>query len=674
VTASPLPAAAWTRPAIVCALAAGLVPFALYLFTLSPTVNGGDSGEFITVAWVHGVAHPSGYPLHTLLATVMTWLPLGTAAWRVNLLSALGDAGAAALLFRAVVLLSGNLAAGLLAAGAFAFAPLIWPYAITAEVFALNNLFVAGLLYWSARALREAAGQGRARLLTLDAAALWMGLGLSNHHTLVFYAVPFGVLLIVLTGGRLTAWRVAATLAGCAAAGFLPYLYLPLSGMRPAVVTWGDPASLPGFLTHFFRREYGTFSLAEETIAGAGSTWDRVALFARAALRSTFWTLIPLGLAALLGLRRAGPTRWFVAFWLSALAFYVGVFCYLANMQLGNPLHVFMQERFWQQGFVVLAGFMGLGLAALASLVPGRLGAWGSWPLALALPVALVVVHLPAIRAQANVLVRDYGEAVLRSVPRRGILLVSGDDLIGSIRYLQQVDGLRPDVHVLPTGIVPLPWFRRVAERHMADLDLPPHPFTFRQFLDRNLSSRRVVICNRVPWLRTLEEAYALWPRGLVEEVLPREREPELRPWVAANDESFARFDPARAEPYPAWSWERALSDGYWKEYERYGGALVRLAARRKDDPSVQETTVRVLERLAARPTVAPVVLRNLGVAYHLLAATHPEAREPMVRAWRRYLASNPANDADLGNIRLLVEEAERALTATAGSGSARAR
>ena len=45
-----------------------------------------------------------------------------------------------------------------------------------------------------------------------------------------------------------------------------------------------------------------------------------------------------------------------------------------------------------------------------------------------------------------------------------------------------------------------------------------------------------------------------------------------------------------------------------------------------------------------------------------------------MVRTWRRYLATNPTGDADLGNIRLLVEEAERALTAAGGSGSATAR
>jgi len=242
------------------------------------------------------------------------------------------------------------------------------------------------------------------------------------------------------------------------------------------------------------------------------------------------------------------------------------------------------------------------------------------------------------------------------------VLLLSSDEAIGSVRYLQQVEGLRPDVHVLPIGIVPLPWFRTVAARTMPDLTLPAAPFTFRQFLDANIRHRPVVVCNRTPWLRTLEDAYALWPLGLVEQVLSRPQEPDVDPWLRANEDSFASFDPARTAPFPPSSWEHALATAWWKQYERYGLALVRLIARRRDDAGLQDTTVRVLEALAARPAVPPTVLRNLGVAYQFRSHTDPAALEPMVRYWRRYLALNPTTDPDLPNIRMLVEEAERTL------------
>ena len=45
-------------------------------------------------------------------------------------------------------------------------------------------------------------------------------------------------------------------------AGLLPYIYLPISSyLHQARWTWGDQTTLLGFLTHFLREEYGTFSL-----------------------------------------------------------------------------------------------------------------------------------------------------------------------------------------------------------------------------------------------------------------------------------------------------------------------------------------------------------------------------------------------------------------------------
>src|SRR5579872_2275646 len=81
----------------VAALAGGLA-FLVYGLTLQPSVGGGDSGELVAAACARGVAHPPGYPLHALLGGLFALLPVGSPAWRVNLLSAACDAAAAALL------------------------------------------------------------------------------------------------------------------------------------------------------------------------------------------------------------------------------------------------------------------------------------------------------------------------------------------------------------------------------------------------------------------------------------------------------------------------------------------------------------------------------------------------------------------------------------------------
>jgi hypothetical protein len=658
----------WSRGAVAAATLCGLVPLAVYVATLHPAVAGGDSGEVITVARVLGVAHPPGYPLHTLLARLTALLPAGTFAWRVNLLSALCDAGAAVLLFRATSLWSGSLAAGVLAAGVFAFSPLIWPYATTAEVFALNNLFVAGLLALSARAVIERETAGATSTRTLYVAAFWLGLGFSNHHTLVFFGVPFGVFLLVMAGRRAMAPRFMLGLAAAHVAGFLPFAYLPLAAAAHPPVTWGDTASWQGVVTHFLRREYGTFKLAESSVGDAGALWPRFALFWLAAARGALVAAVPLVVASLLVLARRGHARVLAGLWIIALLFYLVVFCSLANLRLDEPLHVFMQERFWQQGIVVVSALAGVGLAEATRWL-GQWGAWVRWPMAVALPLALVVLNAPAVAAHSNPIIRDYSVAVLDSLPPDAILVVSSDEAVNGVRYLQEVEGRRRDVRVLPVGILTFPWFRAVAARHMPGVALPAAPFTFRALLDANIDRAPIFVCNRVPWMQTLEDAYALWPMGLVERVLPKARPPDLASLVATAQAGFARLDPDPALMFPAGSWERAVGLAYWRAYERLGFAVARLATGRRDDPATHELTIRVFETLARRdPSPPPVVWKNLGVAYHAQSATRREALAPMVAAWRRYLEVAPPDDPDLANIRLLIVDAERTSTGATGA------
>ena len=245
----------------------GLAAFAVYLRTLAPTVVGGDSGELIAVASTLGVAHPPGYPLYTLLGRAFTWLPFGGVALRVNLLSAVCGALAAALVCRAVRRATGEAWGGVLAAGALAFSPLVWPYAVTAEVFPLNDLFVAALALCVVEV--ERAGEPALRRRGLGAFALLAGLAAANHHTIVFVAAPFAVYLLARNRALLTP-RAAAVLAALALAGASPYLYLPWAAAHHPAIAWGDPSSASGFLDHVLRREYGTFQLATADVGGTG--------------------------------------------------------------------------------------------------------------------------------------------------------------------------------------------------------------------------------------------------------------------------------------------------------------------------------------------------------------------------------------------------------------------
>ncbi len=68
-----------------------IASFLLYLSTLAPSVVTifDDSLEFQLVTYQLGIAHPTGYPLYTLLGKLFTLIvPAGNIAYRVNLMSA----------------------------------------------------------------------------------------------------------------------------------------------------------------------------------------------------------------------------------------------------------------------------------------------------------------------------------------------------------------------------------------------------------------------------------------------------------------------------------------------------------------------------------------------------------------------------------------------------------
>ena len=149
----------------ICWIAAllALASFALYAATAAPSVATlfDDSLEFQVVAPTLGIAHPSGYPLYTLLGKLATLLiPFRDAAGRLNLFSALCAAAAVGILYLVAAKLAGNRAAAAVATIAFAISPAWWSQATIAEVYALHGLLVALFIYCLLRWEEREQGRG----------------------------------------------------------------------------------------------------------------------------------------------------------------------------------------------------------------------------------------------------------------------------------------------------------------------------------------------------------------------------------------------------------------------------------------------------------------------------------------------------------------------------------
>ena len=471
-----------------------LLAMVVYGITLHPDIGGGDSGEFSAVAYTWGIAHPPGYPLFTLLAKFFSWIPHGTVAWRINLLSAVCGAFAAQVLLRAVAKWTRSLSAGLVAGGLFAFSPLIWSFSTVAEVFSLNDLLLALLLL---EAVNFKRGKGSLRW-----GAFVLGLGMSNHLSFVLVGIPVAL------------WVFTAQPKKCIAAvgffllGLLPYLYLPLAASYSPWNSWGETDTWNGFWQHVLRKDYGTFQLASSHGSGTDGVHfsEAILFYLQGLFRET------LGIGLLLGawgvftqVREEG--KWSlssvtVLSWGTCLL----VLCGGANLPLETRLYRDIFSRFWQEPNLLVFIWIGLGFAAAERLFKRQ-----SWAMGLAGAIVLfqVGINYASQDQHENWTLRNYSAALLEALPENSLLLPMGDLQTFPIRYLQECEGVRKDIRIVPRGFLKFPWMKRLVQAKNPELVLPGEfyseknengSYNLKQLFDSNSMKFPIFISSLDPW------------------------------------------------------------------------------------------------------------------------------------------------------------------------------
>uniref|UniRef100_A0A2K5TL94 Transmembrane protein 260 n=1 Tax=Macaca fascicularis TaxID=9541 RepID=A0A2K5TL94_MACFA len=516
---------------------------AVFTLTLPPSVPGGDSGELITAAHELGVAHPPGYPLFTLVAKLaITLFPFGSIAYRVNLLCGLFGAVAASLLFFTVFRLSGSSAGGILAAGVFSFSRLTWQWSIAAEVFSLNNLFVGLLMALTVHFEEAATAKERSKELSLGSL-----LKLSLYFS----------------------------------AGLLPYIHLPISSyLNHARWTWGDQTTLQGFLTHFLREEYGTFSLAKSEI---GSSMSEILLSQVTNMRTELsFNIQALAVCANICLARKDRQN------PSLVWLFTGMFCiyslffaWRANLDISKPLFMGVVERFWMQSNAVVAVLAGIGLAAVVSETNRVLNSNGlpclEWLSATLFVVYQIYSNYSICDQRTNYVIDKFAKNLLTSMPHDAIILLRGDLPGNSLRYMHYCEGLRPDISLVDQEMMTYEWYLPKMAKHLPGVNFPGNrwnpvegilpsgmvTFNLYHFLEVNKQKETFVCIGIHEGDPTWKKNYSLWPWGSCDKLVPLEIVFNPEEWIKLTKniynwtEEYGRFDPS--------SWESVANEEMWQ-------------------------------------------------------------------------------------------------------------
>jgi hypothetical protein len=441
--------------------------FALYVFTLIPSVLTADNGEFQLVAWKLGIAHPPGYPLYTLAGWLFTRF-FASPAFALNLLSAILAAITLVIVSRTVRALTGSIVAGVLAAALLGVSTTFWAQATTANIRMpaafFTALCVSLLVSWSQRRIFGDRGPGigdrnthhpvtlssrhRVRIDPLSAFAFVFALGLGHHLSLLFPGIFFVLYVFLVDPKLLRQPRRWLKPIGFFALGLLPLLYLPLRGATGGTFADGEAAAFLAqpaqFLSYVSGRGFeGDFFYFLNTRPDL--FLDRVKLLPTLFDFQFNWLVFVLF--------AIGAVRVIWKDWKLAVMLLGGVALHtLVTLAYRAPQTV----EYLLPAYVLLAIVVGYGLKPLTSSSYAlRMTYYGVRIACCVAIVLLFINHLPSftwLRDHEDT--RAYTEDLLNAMPPNAILL-SNWHWANPLWYLQQVEGPRPDVavqYVFPRG------------------------------------------------------------------------------------------------------------------------------------------------------------------------------------------------------------------------------
>ena len=490
---------------------------AVYGMTLAPGLtwanHGADGGDLITAAATGGIPHPTGYPVYLLLARAFQFLPIGSLAFRTNLLSALAAATASLLVYGLVARTSRNPLAGLVSAYAFGFSPLLWSQAVITEVYALHAFFVALILYWSV--FSPSLNEKKSNL----ALGLIFGLALGNHLTTILL-LP--VLLASILSRRGKKWMLDARslsrrLMGLGT-GLLAYLILPLRALAYPPVNWGNPVTLKNFGWLVSARLY-----QDEVFAlTVPSLWARIQS-AAALLLDQFGILgLTVSLLGLILFFRPSPLYrnllWtmavFSAFAVgyatddSFLYFIPPALCFAVWLGIGvDGLMEFMKSQAlpslrggwfsWHRspgqvsrrsnphiagGDCFAKNARNDGMSSvfesnkdLQKPIARRVSKLG-WAACLATLLYLFILaggHWPQVDASRDARAEQFGGLVMAQMPADALVFAEGDQVIFSLWYFHYALRQRDDIAVIARDLLSYAWYQETLKATYPSLSVP---------------------------------------------------------------------------------------------------------------------------------------------------------------------------------------------------------
>jgi hypothetical protein len=454
------------------ALLSGAIALIIFLLTASHDVQLIDSGELAVVAYTLGIAHPTGYPLYTLLARLFTLVPFGEIVFRTVLLSAIAAALSTFLLTLIAARLSFYLSyiyktknVGrymILIPGGILFSTgyLVWRQGITNEVYSLGLFLCSLILFLLVPSLSEGDKSGISgngiRCLILGI-YIW-GLALTDHLSSIVMAVPIA---FVIFSGKLYRRIKPGSIVLAALVMVMAlsvYLYLPVRSSLQPEFDWGNPTNWHRFSSHVSGWQYRVW-MFDQSIDGI---MDKIGHGFRLIYDQYGFITIWLAVVGL-----------YFSYKINPRLFYIFILMIGVNLLYASNYNIPDIDPYYLPSIFVTGILIILGAAGLAQLLVKSKNKLLSYMIAAVL-VAGIAYNFALYRptgwnrpdAVADMVIRD----MMRSAGKEAFILSNNWDFYSPWMYNRRIYYIRPDLMMVDKELCRRSWYLEYLLKHMPEL------------------------------------------------------------------------------------------------------------------------------------------------------------------------------------------------------------
>jgi hypothetical protein len=461
----------------------GFSAFIIYLLTIAPSVVQIDSGELATVQYTLGIAHPTGYPLYTILGFLFSKIPLPISKiLQLNILASLYCAIAVSIFsYTAKILLDNiNLFIPLkttkekakkkrnnaqrieitkngvvipetikilisVISGLFlAFSKTFWMQSTSVEVYSLHLLLINLIILFLLKAfVHFEKDKFISKYWMLF--ALTLALGFSNHMTTILILPGTAYIYFTQNGFNKNSFKQI----GFMLLLFIPFLiliyaYLPIRSSQNPILNWGNPTDLERIIRHITGKQYQVWLFSSTEAASKQFAY--------------FLSNLPSEFIIYLIIIFLGV---FASFVEAKKLFLFLIITFLSTVLYSINYDISDIDSYFLLAYISLAYFGMFGIYKLFKFSFKR-------KIKPIYPIILLAVVLglqfnfnyPKVNQKQNYLYEDYSKAVLNSVPKNSIIFTyQWDYLVSPSYYFQYVENYRKDVTIIDKELLRRSWY-----------------------------------------------------------------------------------------------------------------------------------------------------------------------------------------------------------------------